>query len=131
MTLETGTKFCPDCDAERPLDEFYKIRAPRYRGGFRYSAFCKMHTIARNTAARANAPEGSGIKQAVKRANKKWATAHPEANRVAQARWRERHPETAKKRHRDWQINNPGANREKALRYFRKKRNQRLLGEGD
>jgi hypothetical protein len=64
------TRYCPDCGAERPIKEFYRTKAARYAGGYRYSAYCKMHANARTARTAKNAPEGSKTREA-KRAHKK------------------------------------------------------------
>ena len=119
---DDGVKMCPDCGFAKPLTEFYQIRAARYTGGVRYGAYCKTHQKMRTAKARREAAPDSGIKQATKRANERWAKANPEVNRQAQAKWRAEHPEEAAAAVRQWQLDNPEANREKARRYLRKKK---------
>lgn len=41
----TSTKYCPRCDSQHPLSEFYKAG----KGGRWYSTFCKKHTIEANS----------------------------------------------------------------------------------
>ena len=41
----TSTKYCPRCEAQLPLSEFYKAG----KGGRWYSTFCKKHTIEANS----------------------------------------------------------------------------------
>jgi hypothetical protein len=84
------TKYCPDCEAERPLEEFYRTKAARYAGGYRYSAYCKTHTKARTAAAARNAPEGSKTREARRRANNASNKRHPEKNRARVAAHRAR-----------------------------------------
>lgn len=75
------TKYCPDCEAERPLEEFYRMKAKNYAGGYRYSAYCKTHMKARTAAAAKNAPEGSKTREANRHASRTWKQRNPEANR--------------------------------------------------
>jgi hypothetical protein len=76
------TKYCPDCGADRPLGEFYRTKAAGYVGDYRYSAYCKTHTKARTAAAAKNAPEGSKLREARRRANRESIKRHPEQNRA-------------------------------------------------
>jgi hypothetical protein len=85
-----ATKYCPDCDAERPLEEFYRTKAERYAGGYRYSAYCKTHMKARTAAAAKNAPEGSKLRETQRRVKREWAQQHPENARRNSANYRER-----------------------------------------
>ena len=83
---QATTKHCPDCaaeglDGERPLEEFYRVKAERYAGGYRYGAYCKRHTKARTAAAAKNATEGSKLREASQRASRAWKQRNPEANR--------------------------------------------------
>ena len=41
---EAGVKWCPKCEADRPLDEFYVLKDPRCRAGWRYSSWCRACT---------------------------------------------------------------------------------------
>lgn len=84
------TKFCPDCGAERPLSEFYRVKSAAARDGYRYTAYCKTHMKARNLQARKNAPEGSKLRETVKRVNREWAQQHPENARRNSANYRGR-----------------------------------------
>ena len=91
-----GTKVCPDCAAERgdngerPLSAFYRMKAARYAGGERYSAYCKTHTKKRTAQAARNAPEGSKLREAIRRAGREAIKRHPEANRARVAAHRAR-----------------------------------------
>jgi len=84
------TKFCPDCDAERPLAEFYRTKAARYAGGYRYSAYCKTHTKARTAAAAKQAADDSPLRAAMRRASRTYAEKHPEQIRTRMAAYRAR-----------------------------------------
>jgi hypothetical protein len=84
------TKYCPDCDAERPIEEFYRTKADRYAGGYRYSAYCKTHMKARTAAAAKSAPEGSKLREATRRANRESIKRHPDKNRARVAAHRAR-----------------------------------------
>jgi hypothetical protein len=84
------TRYCPDCDAERPLEEFYRTKAARYAGGYRYSAYCKTHAKARTAAAAKNAPEGSKLRETQRRVKREWAQQHPENARQNSANYRAR-----------------------------------------
>jgi hypothetical protein len=92
MTHDTSqqTKFCPDCNAERPLAEFYRIKAATYAGGYRYSAYCKTHTKARTAAAAKKAAVGSGVREANRRASRVYAAKHTEQTRARVAAHRAR-----------------------------------------
>jgi hypothetical protein len=94
MTDDTAgtptTKYCPDCGAQRPIDQFYRTKAKGYAGGYRYSAYCKTHAKARTARAAKNAPEGSKTREAIRRANRTYASAHPEQNRARVAAYRAR-----------------------------------------
>lgn len=84
------TRYCPDCAAERPISEFYRTKAARYAGGYRYSAYCKTHTKARTAAAAKAAPEGSLLRDSIRRANRESIKRHPEQNRARVAAHRAR-----------------------------------------
>jgi hypothetical protein len=84
------TKYCPDCDAERPLEQFYRVRSAAAVGGYRYGAYCKTHTKARNAATLKNAPEGSKLRETQRRVKRDWAQKHPENARQNSASYRER-----------------------------------------
>lgn len=111
------SKRCPDCAAEfgddgmRPIDEFYAVKAPRYAGGVRFSAFCKRHTRARNAKALKEAPEGSKLRETQRKVKREWAArnrakikenrtrwrlANPAKVAAAYDRWRRKHPEARK-----------------------------------
>jgi hypothetical protein len=75
------TRYCPDCGAERPIGEFYRLKAAGYAGGYRYSGYCKTHTKARTAATAKNAPEGSKTREAIRRASRTWRQRHPEQRR--------------------------------------------------
>jgi hypothetical protein len=85
-----GTKFCPDCNADRPLSEFYRTKAARYAGGYRYSAYCKTHQKARVAEAAKNAPEGSKLRETQRRVKRDWAQQHPENAQRNSANYRAR-----------------------------------------
>jgi hypothetical protein len=91
------TKYCPDCDAERPLEEFYRMKAKNYAGGYRYSAYCKTHTKARTAAAAKNAPEGSPLRETQQKVKRDWAQQHPENARRNSASYRARKKEGAER----------------------------------
>ena len=83
-------------DGQQPLQAFYRVKAARYAGGYRYSSYCRRHTKARNLQVRNNAGEGTALCPAMRRANKAYADTHSEQNRAAVARHR-----TRKKAHED------------------------------
>jgi hypothetical protein len=85
-----ATRFCPDCGAERPLAEFYRVKAKGYAGGYRYGAYCKTHTKARTAAAQRQAPEGSALRESMRRAKRTWLAEHPDVNRRNVAKHRAR-----------------------------------------
>jgi hypothetical protein len=85
-----GTKFCPDCGEERPLSSFYRVKAARYAGGYRYGAYCKTHEKERVRRARQQAPEGSKLRESIRRANREAIKRNPEANRARVAAHRKR-----------------------------------------
>jgi hypothetical protein len=84
----SDARFCPDCGDARPLAEFYRVKAAKYAGGYRYGAYCKAHTKARTAAAQREAPEGSALRESMRRAKRDWIAAHPETNRRNVARHR-------------------------------------------
>ena len=113
-----GYKRCPDCarengnDGMRPLDEFFQVRAARYAGGVRVSAYCKRHTRIRKAATLRNAPEGSKLRESQRKAKREWAArnrvkikenrtswriANPKKVAAANDRWRRKHPDVRKK----------------------------------
>jgi hypothetical protein len=84
------TRYCPDCGAERPIAEFYRLKAARYAGGYRYSAYCKTHTKARTAAAAKAVPEGSLLRETQRRVKRDWAKQHSENARRNSANYRAR-----------------------------------------
>ena len=90
------TKICPDCAAEngddgrQPLSEFYRTRAARYAGGYRYSAYCKTHAKRRTAQAARDAPEGSKLRESQRKTKREWAQHHPENARTNSANYRAR-----------------------------------------
>jgi hypothetical protein len=41
---ETNAKWCPKCEADRPLAAFYVLTDPRCHAGWRYSSWCRACT---------------------------------------------------------------------------------------
>lgn len=133
--LSLVEKVCPDCALEghpapQPVDNFYVLNSPRYAGGVRISAYCKMHTVKRNSekakAKRTIEKKPMTEEQRAKRRarHERYKAAHPERlkeqNRRNYTIWRGRHPEEAAERVRAWQKANPEKNRAKANRWWRK-----------
>lgn len=117
---------CRDCAEERgdeglnPGDAYAWVRAPKYRLGFRRTAYCRRHQSIRNgraQKARMQRPEAKAKRRAWDRANwtryiatryaayrsyyrrnrakraaayAEWAAANPEKRRASQEAWRER-----------------------------------------
>lgn len=70
------TKYCPSCEETKSLDEFYRVKAARYAGGYRYRAYCKACTKAKNKFDIKNAPEGSKLRETVRRVKREWKHSH-------------------------------------------------------
>jgi hypothetical protein len=86
MDTSDAHMFCKDCGHDRPLSDFYRVKDKRAAGGYRYGPYCKAHTKVRNAEARRNAPEGSRLRESMRRASAKWDAAHPENRRERVAR---------------------------------------------
>lgn len=84
------TKYCPDCGCDRPLSAFYRVKAANYAGGYRYGAYCKVHTRQRSAQAMRDAPADSPLREKARRSKREWIAAHPEVNRRNQAATRAR-----------------------------------------
>src|SRR5262245_20496095 len=84
------TKYCPDCDAEQPISEFYRLTSATSPKGYRYSDYCKTHTKARNAATRKNAPRDGRLRETRRRLMREWARKHPENARRNSANCRQR-----------------------------------------
>lgn len=85
---EAAERWCKAHQTNHPIGEFYKIKAARYAGGYRY--VCKQLADAKNAAARREAPEGSRMRESIRRANRESIKRHPEANRARVAAHRAR-----------------------------------------
>jgi hypothetical protein len=81
-------RWCKAHQVNHPIGDFYKIKAARYAGGYRY--ICKQLADAKNAAARRNAPEGSQMRATIRKANRESIKRHPEANRARVAAHRAR-----------------------------------------
>jgi hypothetical protein len=84
------TRFCPDCGCDRPLTDFYRVKAASYAGGYRYGAYCKEHTRQRSAQAMRDAPQDSPLREKARTSKREWIKAHPEVNRRNQAATRAR-----------------------------------------
>lgn len=120
------TKLCPDCGFPRPLSEFYRVKAARYAGGYRYTAHCKEHTQIRGMEYRRNAPKESGTKQSQKRAQRNWERRNPEQARVRRERYVEANREKVNKYNNAWQKAHPEKHRERQRRYLARKKAREL-----
>lgn len=86
-----GQRWCEAHQTNHPIGEFYKVKAARYAGGYRYE--CKVIAKERVATSRRNAAEGSQLRETIRKANNESNKRHPEANRarVAAHRARKKH----------------------------------------
>ncbi len=116
------TKYCPDCGEERPIEEFYQIKAARYKGGYRYSSHCKHHSYQRTLEARRNAPEGSKLRETMRRHHRRYIKDNPEKNRAHQKTYRQKHPEKVAENYKNWAERNKEKRRESQRRWYERKK---------
>ena len=106
-----GRRWCPDCGRCRELDAFYRIKAAKYAGGYRYSAYCKEHHNARNLAAKATRPEQA--REIHRRSNRAYyqKVKHDPQYRARNAKnvkaYRQRHPDRTAQAYRSWVERHP------------------------
>lgn len=120
-------KDCPDCKERHPIENFYKIRSKTYRGGYRYSAYCKKHTYQRTLKSKLEAPEGSKLREAMRRGQRKYMKNHPDKARAQRQAYYDRHPERTAERYSNWVENNRERRRASQRAWYeRKKERDRL-----
>ena len=120
-------KVCPDCALEgnadpQPLANFYKTKAARYAGGYRYSAYCRRHTKARNAKAARDAPPGSGTHESRKRARATWRARNPERVKEQKRRWRERNKAARAKTYSAWAKANTARRKASQQAWYRRRK---------
>ncbi|MBX0329103.1 hypothetical protein K2Z83_15605 [Oscillochloris sp. ZM17-4] len=118
-------KACPDCYAEgrvpyilRVADHFYMKKAPRYKGGYRVSAYCKEHEKQRAAAQRAK----QKAERAELKAEEEATGITPPALATLRAKWRAewngRSREQRRMAHRNTIQANPETHRANVRRYI-------------
>jgi hypothetical protein len=85
---DADQRWCRVHQTQHPIGEFYKIKDARYAGGYRYQ--CKARAKQQVAEAHRNAPEGSALRESIRKANRKYTKAHPEQNRAKVAAHRAR-----------------------------------------
>lgn len=124
---------CPDCakagQALTPLSAFDRIKAARYKDGYRYRAYCRFHQNIR-TARLAREKRAAGVppSENAVRARRNYAKSAKgrETARRSTRNFRKAHPEVMHAAYKNWVAKNPDKRKASQDRYRERERLKRL-----